>query len=245
MKRAILIGTIAVCAVLLILSILAVSFNYGFNPLNYPSKKNYPIRGIDISHHQKSINWDKLKGQHIDFVIMKLTEGGDFTDRKYNEYYNAALQRGYKVGVYHFYRFCTDPDKQAQHFLSMIDSLQLDIPPAIDLEFGGNCKITQSKEKIIEDLTKFLDIVEHHIGRKPLLYATMEFYSKYMKVDFDEYPLWIRDVFVKPDLPENRNWTLWQYTGRGRVDGIKGPVDKNVFNGSKAMFTAWCKNRLR
>jgi lysozyme len=221
------------------------SFNYGFNPFNYPFMKDYPVRGIDISHHQKSINWEKIKSQHIDFIIMKVTEGGDFTDRKYNEYYNAALQRGYKIGAYHFYRFCTDPNKQAQHFLSTIRSLQLDIPPAIDLEFGGNCKIAHSREKVIQDMKLFLGIVEQNVGRKPLLYATMEFYNAYMRTGFDEYPLWIRDVFLKPDLSGECTWTIWQFTGKGRVDGIAGPVDQNVFNGSREMFINWCNNRVR
>jgi lysozyme len=241
MKKAVFLVAITFAVGMLILSMLAVSFNYGFNPVNYPSEKNYPVRGIDISHYQKSINWEKLQEQHIDFIIMKVTEGGDFTDRKYKEYYDSALQRGYKIGVYHFYRFCTDPQKQAQHFLSTIGSLKLDILPAIDLEFGGNCKVTKSPEKIIEDLTLFLTIVEQGIGRKPLLYATMEFYSLYMKKRFDAYPLWIRDVFNKPGL----NWTLWQYTGRGRVNGIAGPVDKNVYNGSKELFIDWCNNTVR
>lgn len=224
-----------------VIIVLIQMFYSGIVQCNYPSSKKFPVRGIDISHHQKSIDWDLLQKEKIDFVIIKATEGKDFTDTAFMINFQSAKRSGYKVGAYHFYRLCTDVNLQAEHLLRTTKNLDLDLPLSIDLEFGGNCKTTKSTDEIKKELYIFLESIYLQTQRKPMVYATKEFYDKYLVSGFDDYPIWIRDVYTKPVLADNKTWTMWQYACRGRLDGIKGPVDLNVFNGSREQFNAWVR----
>ena len=89
---------------------------------------------------------------------------------------------------------------------------------------------------------------------KPLIYATKKAYDIYIKDNFTDYDIWIRNILTEPSLEENRKWTFWQYTGRARLKGYNGKerfIDLNVFNGSKEDFENYIesikqkkKNRL-
>jgi len=74
----------------------------------------YPIKGFDVSHHQGDIDWKKISPQHYQFVYLKATEGGDYQDDKFQQYWLEARERGLRVGAYHFFRLCRDGDIQAQ-----------------------------------------------------------------------------------------------------------------------------------
>jgi lysozyme len=211
-----------------VLLLSGLSLYFGYVRFNYPSKARFPIRGIDISHHQGKIFWERLKKESIDFVIIKATEGGDYRDALFQKNLDSAGKYGYKVGVYHFYRFCTDYSRQVENFKIGIEYGRQDIPPTVDLEFGGNCKTDKSREQIISDVKMFLIEVEKIAKAKPNLYATFDFYDKYLRDDFREYPIWIRDLFHEPKLEGNRKWSIWQFANRGRLKGISGYVDMNT-----------------
>ncbi|AQT43495.1 lysozyme [Bartonella apihabitans] len=66
------------------------------------SLDNYPVRGIDVSHHQGEIDWHKIKSQNISFAYIKATEGGDFKDPQFKKNWDHALEAGLRVGAYHF-----------------------------------------------------------------------------------------------------------------------------------------------
>ncbi len=68
------------------------------------------------------------------------------------------------------------------------------------------------------------------------MYVTCEAYEKYIQEKFKDYEIWIRDILKYPRLQDNREWTIWQYSNRGRVDGINGFVDMNVFKGNAEDF---------
>ena len=81
---------------------------------------DYPIHGFDVSHHQKEIDWKKIPKQKYKFVYLKSTEGGDFKDTKFQEYWLQAREQGFLVGAYHFYRLCRDGSIQAQNFIESV-----------------------------------------------------------------------------------------------------------------------------
>lgn len=198
---------------------------------NYPDKEEFPVVGIDISHHQGKINWDKLKEEDISFVIIKATEGGDYRDSMFHQNWENSVKHRYKTGAYHFYRLCTDGKSQATNFIEVVPASDENLPPAVDLEFGGNCKTDKSKDEIIKEIDQFLDMVEAYYRKKPVLYATREFYEEYLIDNFLDYPLWIRDIFGQPKLKGEREWHIWQFANRGHLNGIDGFVDLNVLNG--------------
>ena len=197
---------------------------------NYPDKDEFPLLGIDISHHQGKIRWEELRTENISFVIIKATEGANYKDQKFLDNWTNSKKGDYKTGAYHFYRLCKNGKEQAENFISVVPRSEENLPPAVDLEFGGNCKTDKSKEKILSEIKEFLYAVESHYQKKPIIYATNEFYEEFLVKEFKEYPIWIRDLFKRPEL-DGRNWTIWQFANRAHLKGIDGFVDLNVING--------------
>jgi lysozyme len=110
------------------------------------------------------------------------------------------------------------------------------LPPTIDLEFGGNCKTDKNKKQVLQEVEEFLQILERHYKKRPIIYVTKEFYDEYLIDQFRNNPIWIRNIFKKPKLKDNREWTIWQFANRGRLNGIDMYVDLNVWNGRSIEF---------
>lgn len=204
---------------------LVFLFEKGFIRFNYPSKEDFPVRGLDISHHQGLIDWQVLKNEKLDFLYFKATEGGDYLDSMFKQNFEAAWNEGYVVGAYHYYRFCTEGVKQAKHFIKTVPKRRGMLRPAIDLEYAGSCAGRKSKEEEYKELFIFLEMLEQYYGAKPVLYFTPDFYQAYYDSRFAPYPLWYRDIYFEP---EEKDYLIWQFSNRGRVKGIKGPVDLNA-----------------
>ena len=79
-------------------------FKTGAIRLNYPDKKEFPIRGIDVSHHQGHIDWKKLAAQDVSFAYIKATEGEDFLDEDFKYNWSSAEDAGILPGAYHYFR---------------------------------------------------------------------------------------------------------------------------------------------
>lgn len=145
-----------------------------------------------------------------------------------------------KVGAYHFFSYDSSGSSQAEHFIKTVKSDKISLPPAVDVEFYGD-KEKNLSEKITvrENLKVFLEKIKGHYGIKPIIYATGKAYKLYIAEDFQEYDIWIRDVYFPPKLSDGRNWTFWQYSDRGRLKGYSGEekfIDLNVFYGLKEDF---------
>jgi len=207
----------------------------GYLRFNYPDEKEFPILGIDISHHQGTISWEELKQENISFVIIKATEGGDYRDPLFQENWKNSKEYGYRTGAYHFYRLCKSGKEQAVNFIESVPNESNNLPPTIDLEFGGNCATDKSKDQILDEIGEFLNLLEGHYGKRPIIYATREFYDVYITDQFLDSPIWIRDIFWEPDL-DARNWAIWQFANRGHLKGIDGYVDLNVLHGKQFEF---------
>lgn len=215
----------------------------GFLRFNYPSYSEYPVQGIDVSNHQQEIDWSKLDKKRVKFALIKATEGGDFKDKSFAKNWERARAQGIIVGAYHFFTFCRSGREQAENYIESVPVLPNTLPPAIDLEYSGNCKLTKTKEELLQDIDTFICIVERHYQKKVLIYVLDNFYNEFLVGKYPENPLWLRDVYRKPLISENRVWTFWQYSNRGRLDGIEGFVDLNVFNGSRKEFQSLLKSK--
>ncbi len=203
---------------------------------NYPSFKDYPVHGIDISHHQNDIEWSQLDKKYVQFVFIKATEGKDFKDRTFKENLANARYHNIPAGAYHFFTFCSAGKLQAEHFIKEVPTELISLPPAIDLEFGGNCRLNLSDDQLAKEINNYIQIVENYYQKKVIIYATQEFYQSHLTNQFLDNPLWIRDIYKQPNLKNDRKWLFWQYANRGKLKGINTFVDFNVFNGSKEQF---------
>ena len=194
-----------------------------------PSRRTYPVQGIDVSHHQGRIEWAKLPAQGVDFAYIKATEGGDYRDRLFAENWMSAKTAGVPRGAYHFFTLCRPGKVQAANFIAAVPKDDQAIAPAVDLEFLGNCTSQQrmSKAQLHRELGAFLTAIEAHSGKRALLYLTEEFDRAYEISSNIDRPLWLRNLVLEPRFGP-RPWALWQASNFRRLEGISGRVDWNV-----------------
>ncbi|MEO6172446.1 MAG: GH25 family lysozyme [Arenimonas sp.] len=230
-------GLILLLNILFVGTLVYELLKTGVIRFNYPDKKEFPIRGIDVSHHQGHIDWKKLAAQDVSFAYIKATEGEDFLDEDFKYNWNASRDAGILPGAYHYFTLCKTGYEQANNFLSRIGTpSSSSLPPAVDLEFAGNCKNRPSPEQLHKELKIFIDLVEQAWGCHVVLYSTSDFYDAYLKKDFKKNPLWIRDIYWQPNTSRYREWQFWQYANRAKLEGIKGFVDLNVSRGDQPQF---------
>ncbi len=223
-------------------------FYAGVLHVNNPSPARYPVRGVDVSSYQGDVDWKTLAGQDIRFAFIKATEGSQHVDRQFAANYEGARQAGVRVGAYHFFSYDSSGENQAAHFIATVPAATDNLPPVVDVEFyGAYGKQPKSREDVKPELDAFLAAVEAHYGKKPIIYATMESYERYIKGDYPYNMLWIRDIWGEPKLA-GRDWVFWQYSNRHRLEGYSGPetfIDMNVFYGdSEAFDSVFCLSTI-
>ncbi len=202
-----------------------------FGESKYP--EGYSVQGIDISHYQGSIDWEKLHNALIDgnpvrFIIIKGTEGNSLLDDNFNDNFYNAAEYGFIRGAYHYFVPGVDAKSQADYFLKQVHLEEGDLPPVLDFEKTGNLTPKQIEKAALT----WLQTVENHYHVKPILYTYYKFKLKYFSSKkFDDYPYWIAHYYVDT-LRYKGAWKFWQHTDFGKVDGIKSYVDLNVYNGS-------------
>ncbi|RWK08068.1 MAG: lysozyme [Mesorhizobium sp.] len=205
-----------------------------FRPRAFPPDRGeFPIRGIDVSHHQGKVDWPRVAADDVAFAIIKATEGGDYVDDAFAENLRQARAAGLAVGAYHFFTFCRPGADQARNFISAVPSGEQLLPPVVDIEFHGNCPRRPSPAELNTELLAFLGPVEAAYGKPAIIYITDEMaptYSAHLAVR----QRWLRSV--RGPLNED-DWVYWQYLDTGRVDGIDGDVDLNVLKGGPARLT--------
>jgi len=192
-----------------------------------PSERSWPVQGIDVSHHQGAIDWAALPAQGVDFAFIKATEGGDHRDRLFEANWRGAGAAGIRRGAYHFFTLCRSGADQAANFVAAVPREPDALPPAVDLEFGGNCAARPERAAVLREIDAFLSAIEAHSGRPALLYLTREFDEYYRISEAIDRPLWLRSLVIQPRFGA-RPWTLWQVSSFHRLRGIEGPVDWNV-----------------
>lgn len=203
-----------------------------YGDAEYP--EGFEIHGIDISHYQGKIDWELLKnamikGCPVRFVIIKSTEGSSRLDENFRENFNQARDFGFIRGVYHFWSNKSTAREQAYYFLDQVHLTDGDLPPVLDIEHKPADK---SVEDFQRDVLTWLHIVEDKYHVKPIIYTYYKFKEQYLSAPvFDDYPYWIAHYYVDK-VQYKGKWKFWQHTDVGKLPGIKGYVDFNIYNGS-------------
>lgn len=196
------------------------------------------LQGIDVSHHQKRIDWKTVAQRHdLHFAFVKATEGRDFQDSLFADNWQTLQSLGVRRGAYHFFRAYSSGKDQAQHFLDIVKLAPGDLAPVLDLETTDGV----AAEIMLEEVRVWLQTVERNLNVRPIIYTNQKFYEKYLAGIFDNYPLWIaRYSNDMPFLSGGALWKFWQYSNQGCLDGIDGEVDLNVFRGTPEMLDRLC-----
>ena len=204
-----------------------------YGDISYP--EGYEIHGIDISHHQGEIDWQTLKDEGmidkfpVRFIMIKATEGATKVDENFVDNFYQAREYGFTRGAYHFYSVHSSAQAQAEFFIKNVKLERGDLPPVLDVEHKPK---NQTDEEFQQSIQLWLNMVEFHYGVKPIIYTYYKFKMKYLNDSvFDDYPYWIAHYYVEK-VEYKGAWKFWQHTDVGKLPGIKGNVDFNIYNGS-------------
>ncbi len=218
------------------------------------------IYGIDISKYQHgkgrrhyAIDWKRVRITHLGsisrkhvsgqvdypvaFCYIKSTEGVTVTNPYYQADYRAARAAGIHVGSYHFFSIRSKASLQARHFLKKSNFRKGDFPPVLDLEpLPSQVRKIGGAGELWSRVRLWLRLVEQATGTRPILYVSQQFVNRWLPAAPDikrDYQVWIaRYGEYKPDI----RLAIWQLAPDGRVGGIHGTVDINVFNGYQSTF---------
>lgn len=207
-------------------------------------------KGIDVSNHQGTINWQKVKDSGVQFAYMKATEGDFYTDPYFAGNRKAAQDAGLRVGYYHYFHPEQSIEKQVKLFTDTIgkaepDSLRLEIDaedPSLWRQF--------TPEQRVQKIEDFCQGVKKALGVTPelIIYCNPSFADDLINNSpaLQKYPLFIANYGVdKPTVPDPwSKWDFWQYSETGRVPGINGNVDMDLFNGSADELSKYPFNSL-
>jgi lysozyme len=203
------------------------------------------VYGLDVSHWQGDIGWQKVANAGYDFTFVKGTEGNSWTDSMFHINMAEGNNAGVYLGVYHFAR----PDlgntgaEEAEHFLDVAgDYLKSGyLKPVLDLERRG----TLGEAALSNWVLEWMQTVENRTGIQPLIYTNLNYINNYLTNEVTQYDLWIAywsceptPTYYLPPTGDWRDWDFWQYYGPGGcgpnpgyVPGIDTNIDLNIFNG--------------
>ena len=188
------------------------------------------IYGIDVSHHQGKIEWEKVKkwkNKKLDFVYIKATEGATYIDKTYKTNIKEAKENDFLVGSYHYFRTTSSIENQFQNFIKTIDKSKQDLIPLIDVEEKTNW----TNKEFHKNFKAFLNMVENYFGQKPMIYTVNSFYNLNLSGKYKEYHFLIgRYGENAPNMRDKASWTIWQFSETGKVEGIPQNVDIDVLN---------------
>lgn len=223
------------------------------------------VYGIDISRYQHEIGrrkygiaWAMLRIKSlgtsskkkilgrvdypVSFVYIKASQGVRVWNKYYPSDIRSARRCGYKVGAYHFLSTRTPARAQALHFLAIAKPRLGDLPPMLDVEPTDKQIVKMGgKAVLFRQILAWMHVVERVTGTKPVLYVGQEFVNKYLPhapAELSNYQVWIaRYGQFKPYV----HLLYWQLSADGRIRGIRGNVDVNVFNGTKLSFKEYVR----
>jgi lysozyme len=191
------------------------------------------VAGIDTSSWQGAIDWRAVAQAGRAFAIARVSDGLDYPDAQFAHDWPAIAAAGLVRGAYQFFRPSQDPIAQAELFLAALARSgglgAADLPPIIDLETSDG----ETNEVVVARAHAWLDAIELRTGKRPMVY-TAAFMSSILGSSFAAYPLWVANYGVDcPRLPSGWSaWRLWQNGDAGRVAGVSGGVDVDLFDGT-------------
>lgn len=187
------------------------------------------LKGIDVSVHQGNIDWAKVKADGIDYAILRCGYGSDMTYQDDGQFRRNAsecerLGIPYGVYIYSYANSMAKANSEADHVLRLIKGRKLDYPVYYDLEDAnttGKCS-----KSLIGDMAEAFCNKIQKAGYKVGIYANLNWFNNYLTDSrFNQWDKWVAQYASK--CTYKGKYTMWQYTDRGSVKGIRGGVDMN------------------
>jgi lysozyme len=196
------------------------------------------VKGIDVSVHNSTIDWVKVKGTGRVFAVARVSDGASHLDTQFATNWAGMKSVGLVRGVYQYFRPSQDPTAQADLLLSKIGTLGAgDLPPVIDVETADGVSTT----KVVSAVKIWIDRIKAKTGVDPIVYSASGFWNTLPNTaQFASNILWVANYGATcPSVPSTwKKWSIWQYSETGSVSGVTGGIDLDVFNGSLADLQA-------
>ena len=194
------------------------------------------VIGIDVSSHQKSINWSAVKNSGVKFAMIQVGYRGYETgalmdDAYFEENIQGAIENGIDVGVYFFSQAVSAEEARAEadFVLERVKKYKLQLPIVFDLEEVSNAK-DRVENTTSEERTQAAVTFMNHIknaGYQAMVYSSSQLFETVFDINYlHDYDFWVADYFSAPNF--SYHFSIWQYTDAGTVDGISTNVDMNI-----------------
>lgn len=204
-----------------------------------PPSGGRQYRGIDISEFQGEIDFEEVRRSGIEAVYIRVG-AGEYTDEYFAENYERAKAAGMKIGFYHYVtaRSVDEGRRQARFFASLAAGREPDMRLAMDFEYFGSLSVSQINaisEAYLDELTALT-------RREAVIYSDLSNARNiFSRALAEKYPLWAAQ-YGADEPSANGKWREWvgfQYTDEGRVGGIYGNVDRNIFTEGIFLSDSW------
>lgn len=193
-------------------------------------------KGIDVSKYQGEIDWEKVAADGVEYAFIRLGirgygEGKLILDDAYERNAEEALDSGLDVGVYFFTQAKNREEavEEAEFVLEHVKNYDISYPVVLDVEEVAEDSARTAdmdKQAWTEVCIAFCERIKE-AGYTPMIYGNLKTF--FLMLDMEQlegYEKWF--AYYRTPLYFPYEFSIWQYTSTGRVDGIKGDVDLNV-----------------
>ena len=211
--------------------------DFQYNNHNFLLLQNLPSSpGVDVSAWQGEIDWQKVKGAGIEFAFVRIGyrgyESGKLNEDEYGiANLDGAAAAGLKVGAYFFSQALSikEVDQEIAYILKLLDGRKPDLPIVLDWEIpAANARTAKMDRRTLTDLQVHFIREMKALGMEPMVYFNWhQSENLYYLNELEDAPFWLALYQDRMTFP----WKVeyWQYTDKGQVPGINGPVDLNVY----------------
>ena len=193
--------------------------------------------GIDVSYHQETIDWQRVRRAGIQFAFIRLSDGVAVRDSRFATNWTEAKRAGLVRGAYQFFRPDQSVTAQADLMIAAMRGRERDdLPPVIDIEVDGGL----APPVVAARAGAWIERVRDKLGVEPIVYTGSDLWRNGGGELLGAQALWLAHYTQGcPTLPSPwTRWAFWQHTDRGAVPGIEGPVDLDLFAGTAGELRA-------
>jgi lysozyme len=186
--------------------------------------------GLDVSYYQETIEWPKVRRAGLRFAFIRVSDGTTIDDPMFDQNWAGAKRAGLLRGAYQHFRPEESARAQADMMIAALMHDGGELPPVIDVEVDGG----KRPDEIAARVRAWIERVRDKLHVEPIVYTGPEFWRDRVGGADVGVPLWVAHYKREcPTVPAPwEHWTYWQHTDSGRVPGIYGPVDLDVFAGT-------------
>ena len=191
--------------------------------------------GIDVSKWNGNIDWAAVKNSGVNFVIIRCgyrgsSEGALIEDSKFKSNIKGAQDAGLKVGVYFFSQAVNEVEavEEASMVISLIKGYSLSYPVYLDVEKSNGRGDGISNDQRTANIKAFCGTIAN-AGYSVGVYSNKTWFTEKMNVSqLGSYNIWLAQYKSAMEYSASKV-NMWQYTSKGKVTGISGNVDMNIY----------------